>query len=647
MVSAASVKMPIPLQRQNQKIIKQAFMKKTNFNSVAHHMNNSIMVAIALLGMTFVSCTDDTETFDKHETGSSFKNDNQKVDILTGSLTDLYTNPIADTHYSLCIAGNSVKFGTTNNGPTTQATAVKNEDGSVSVKLASPVNGICSLSLRNLGYNYIDCEATKSDGTTEQIGFTPLGQSQKVGTRALLQSIDDNSMRTFESILRFGLKTMIEATPLKPAANQIMGLFPTFYEVPAEKPLSEYFREINSEFVNINHKLDDISNTIATYHDFDQVQIHQKEYSGLYNYNQRYLMMLASVLDAKAICPADSVQYYEQKYNEILEEWATGTVNSNEGRVAALNFIESTAKGTSDGKTWILAFDLCTENTYPWEHQGYDAREAFRTKELALCYESYVLTKMYNAIANPNLSDNLKELESVVDLYNKNKVVRDDKYAICQIPGANHIKILKGSFETVPEKSKIRDCRRHKDVEIYTYTVREFWKLNHKPIKEWFLIPDGESHNSSQVVGETERKIKSMLTISESEAIVKYYKGKKTMREVFRDEAQVFSQDDDVKASNKLYLLPVYGSDVKLKEVNDKFFHPNYRVIAEKMVYLDDKDNAIRSYDFGLAEFGRDYTNLFYWEQESNGKWIEYNHNVFKRLKVEERTEGWTPGIVR
>lgn len=499
---------------------------------------------------------------------------------------------------------------------------VKNGEGSIST-LDSNGNSqsakdIKSFTLRNVGAFYVECKANMSDGTTKEIGFVP----QAVTTRSL-----DMTETCVLTTMKMGLKVMIGNCPfLCPIVGDVVSLIPGLGTTSTDMSVTECFTKLNKQISKLDQKINNLAYEVKTYHDDDQIDAHRQEYNALQINNSTYINKLASITAAMDAASADSVKVYEKQFDDCVVEWAKASTKNGAGYSAAIQYLLNTANGSSDHKIWSKVFDACAERLFPWEHQGYDARDAFRDRDMVINAESIILLYFYHLTDDGkavDLTNAVEAYKTICASYDaeENKVVRDETHAICQIKGADHLKIDKKVFTTYdnPYPSPY-GCKVNRDFTDY-------------------VVPGLHYNNSDRYA------ITALLTVGEAEAIVNYYGGKYTFREILENEAGMTCVNE--AKSNKDVVMPLWKSHVTLTKVKDGHFKQNYKFTADKAIYLDNKKNTISSFVLGVhqAMVGDSFVDIIAGRNYDFVKTtITPCQCIVKVLKIDGRTTGWAPG---
>ena len=121
----------------------------------------------------------------------------------------------------------------------------------------------------------------------------------------------------------------------------------------------------------------------------------------------------------------------ETKRAEYLKEF-----NTMQGTIKTGTFMDNIASITVQKMSLYDAYDKYIYGCYPWEEQGYVARESFRALDMMTAFKGTVLAVLYyQGIGDESTAQAfLDKFATYLNYYNTTLVVRDDDHAVCQIP---------------------------------------------------------------------------------------------------------------------------------------------------------------------------------------------------------------------
>lgn len=191
----------------------------------------------------------------------------------------------------------------------------------------------------------------------------------------------------------------------------------------------------------VNYKLDSVSTMLGNLSQKMDVQ----EYAAIYNKRiSDYLGLdMVNADYFKGYCKA-LAEGNTAKADSIVNQWAKKEVNSADADIATYQFLLMTPAANNSGQKSVTEiYDYWVFMTTPWEHMGYDKRDALRQGDIITGYMGYVLAKAY--YENDKLMDHDTALKSLNKAYEdfckyykgKEKVERHNDKLICQIKGAN------------------------------------------------------------------------------------------------------------------------------------------------------------------------------------------------------------------
>ena len=118
------------------------------------------------------------------------------------------------------------------------------------------------------------------------------------------------------------------------------------------------------------------------------------------------------------------------KRSEYLKEF-----NSMQGTIKTSTFLDNIASITIQKMSIYDAYDKYIYGCYPWEEQGYTARESFRALDMITAFKGTLLAVLFYNDRNDSstIQAHLDKFARYLDYYNGSAVVRDDDHAVCQI----------------------------------------------------------------------------------------------------------------------------------------------------------------------------------------------------------------------
>ena len=127
----------------------------------------------------------------------------------------------------------------------------------------------------------------------------------------------------------------------------------------------------------------------------------------------------------------------------ILSKWANNVTKGDKPLYLTEQFINYLVNVTSLNLNMYKVYDTYVYNTVPWEHQGYEFREAMRANDMAVIGQNMTLAAMYNSlrddISEATRQSNAKDMTDFMNkfktFYEENPVERHEDKRICQIDG--------------------------------------------------------------------------------------------------------------------------------------------------------------------------------------------------------------------
>lgn len=215
------------------------------------------------------------------------------------------------------------------------------------------------------------------------------------------------------------------------------------------------------------------------------------------------------------------------KRQEFLNEF-----NAKQGTNKTNTFLDDISSLTIQNTRIYEAYDRYIYRCYPWEEQGYTARETFRSNDMLCAFMGTVLSALYYKSKNDTVSIKLHfdKFAKYLDYYNKLKVNRDLTHAVSQIAGCK-IRINK--------KVDRRDFRNQtwlaKGVEFNesyfesSNPYRQYWVPGSMAYTLAYGNPLGYPQDVYNKIGLNENEVNVML---------RFYGNKKSLQDILFNEAK-------------------------------------------------------------------------------------------------------------
>ncbi len=302
----------------------------------------------------------------------------------------------------------------------------------------------------------------------------------------------------------------------------------------------------------------------------------------------------------------------------VLNEWAVQDAGDFKAPYAVLHFLESTIMPCySNGKDITNIYDYWVFNTTPWEHEGYDKRDALRCGDIVVGFTGYMLARAYfeqeglvdHTTTLKNLDNDFKEFLSFYK--ERSKVERHNDRIVCQIKDAN-IVFHKDIF--------IRDMFNHPWIQKEYETLSQFMYFSPRP---------------EMVTSVLDRSLSS----KETEAIFNYYNPKdmngkyknatvKTMEQIMKEAGFEL----DKLQSDKKHVMTL--QDGGCHRVEESWFNRNYDFYYNKVAMVN-QDNLFRN-DFKVGcmwQASGSTWKIFHWDHYSAGDCQFFHTNIEKRYE--------------
>lgn len=408
--------------------------------------------------------------------------------------------------------------------------------------------------------------------------------------------------------------------------------------------VKEAYQKLSNTMEQIQAKLNSISDKMEDLDMKNALIDHNNEQSALFEANNNCMSQIASLCDGKANIDINYIKNNDalnKQVTSILREWGTTVVAGNSCNITAKLFVKKVVNGygiPGQQKSWAHIVDTYAERTFPWEHQGYEFREMYRSRDMITSLESAMILDLYHELIPGGTSLEQQYVTTLKDNYKKDEVVRDNDHAVCQIKGANHLKIDRKSYHHVP-------FFREGDTPTYTFSTdfvikREMHEMgigcmSYELIGSkapWFVIANGSKMNAD----EQKKAMSEMMTLQEAQAIFNHYGGKLSFHEILQNEAGI---TDNNYQTDKENIFMLSNGEVKLN-VN---WTDDTKVSVEQVCHMDRKDNTtFYGFYFGKCNHNKKYDDNDIYHYFNH--WTELNQNVhFKDMKIDSRTAGWQP----
>lgn len=225
--------------------------------------------------------------------------------------------------------------------------------------------------------------------------------------------------------------------------------------------------DVGAEFNKVNGKLDEIKNML----DKMYREITIADFRGtIQNRDQKYNELKPEVVSRmNRLLQADT----EKERKEVVLDWAGKSMMSSSSGVTATSQWGNLISSSMGGYTYIQCYDGYAKLAFPWEHDGYDFRDAARTADLTLYIDACVLTGLYYNLViagevegksekseRYNIDAFKKQMNDVIDYFSQpaNQVVRDEGKNQCQITGMTDFAVY---VNDTYEGYKWNDCDGH------------------------------------------------------------------------------------------------------------------------------------------------------------------------------------------
>lgn len=344
--------------------------------------------------------------------------------------------------------------------------------------------------------------------------------------------------------------------------------------------------DIKGELENMHAEIQKVENIL---HSVDG-KLDNMEYSRIYNERLKNLISLRSTN-----CTYLS-SYYEYiaegdtvNADAVIEAWSRKVIHENNIEYTMKEFLALTPKCNNMGQKSVTEiYDFWVFQTTPWEHMGYDKRDALRQGDIVTGYAGYVLLKaFYENDKLINHKNDLRELDEIFrnfcKFYEKNACVkRHYDRIVCQIQNANIV---------FKKNIKQRDMLNHPWFPNNT-------SMSGKTLTQFMYGDMG----SKKIDSATARK--RSLTKKEAEAIYNYYNSEYSenipdIEHVDKDASGKYSMESIMKSvgfdlselnEGKQHVMTLDDGCDK-----DRDFDYNYSLTYNNVVLANDANKPFRS----------------------------------------------------
>lgn len=339
----------------------------------------------------------------------------------------------------------------------------------------------------------------------------------------------------------------------------------------------------------VNDKLDNVTTMLG---DLSQ-KMDIQEYSAIYNKRiSDYLALdMVNADYFKGYCKA-LAEGNTAKADSIVNQWAKKEVNNADADIATYQFLLMTPQANNSGQKSVTeVYDYWVFMTTPWEHMGYDKRDALRQGDIITGYMGYILAKAY--YENDKLMDHDSALKSLNKAYEdfckfykgKEKVERHNDRLICQIKDANIV---------FKKNIKERDMFNHRWLPDNT-------KMISSSITDLMY---GDISGSGKI--HCKNVLRSSLTKNEAKVIYDYYNSsslRKARKDAGQEEYLTFEQILDSVGFNlgnfesgKHHVMTLNDD---CHEKGESMFNRNYFLYFDNVVVTNDKNPFKSNWEVG------------------------------------------------
>lgn len=307
------------------------------------------------------------------------------------------------------------------------------------------------------------------------------------------------------------------------------------------------------------------------------------------------------------------------KRMEYLQEF-----NNKQGTNKTNTFLDNIASLTIHNMSIYEAYDKFIYQCYPWEEQGYTARETFRANDMLCACMGTMLSALYYSSKGDTITikQHFDKLARYMKYYDENMVVRDDSHAVSQIAGCK-IRINK--------KVDRRDYKNQTWLAKGVEYEQSYFESSH-PIN-CYWVPGSMVYtlHYGNNLGYAEDDYHQMgLKESEVNTLLKFYGNKKTLRDIIFTEARCTMPFSESELKDKTLCIMRGNTSCNFSKDKSGSFASDDEICFS--AYTDDNNFLLRR--VGVPNIGyKDGKRLWYtlWIKKEkiaifNG-WKQYNDN--------------------
>lgn len=596
-----------------------------------------------MFSSVFTSCNDDLDNaLNVHEVSKDSAAHGMSIDGAYQSIAPLGQD---NRYMNIVVNGDTVMLRVTDaEGSVVNAVTakgVRDVQGRVSVVLDKAFEGMKSFTFETEGSFCYLLRAQMENGEQQRIAFWDNGVAPF--------SADDDVTNQF--MLKVAKGATVGLVKLLPGGSFFSGVVSAvFPSGSTDMKVGDAYKMLDRSMQQIKNQLNCISNKLENMDTRNVLIAHQELQGYLFTCNNMCMAQIASLV--KDIPNVDlnyimSHPELKKQIYEVMLAWGNYNVQGNPAVSTSQHFITDVANGYGLGekKSWSHLVDTYAERTYAWEHQGYEIRELYRSRDMITALQASMLLNLYHEMVSSVVDFDQTNMEAIRDNFLKYAVVRDNDHAVCQIPGANHLKIARSSYATVPFMNADNTPTFNFENEYWIRkTAQKFigqmvFSDNTYRDLSWFVVPNGWKMKEE----DQKAALGKMITLQEAQTIYNYYGGKLSFHEILQNEAGI--PDKDYK-TDKDNVMMVSNGNVKWETCTESFFGKDrIKLDVEHVCHMDRKNNDTFA-GYGLGIFNKkelhDGENNIWLSFDS---WYKHEDNVhIKNMTVDSREAGWTPG---
>ncbi len=349
-----------------------------------------------------------------------------------------------------------------------------------------------------------------------------------------------------------------------------------------EPDIANELEDMKSQICKVENMIKDMDKKMT---DAEDAAIYNERLKNLITLRSHNCTYLASYYEHLAAGDTASA-------NATLDDWQRHTINKNNVDYTVKEFLTLTPERNNSGQKSVLdIYDYWVFQTTPWEHMGYDKRDALRQGDIITGFAGYILTKAYyekDKLINrkAQIEELNAEFDNFCKFYEGNEYVkRHTDRLVCQIEKANIV---------------FKKTLKERNMETHPWFPNET-SMYKKTLKQ---VMYGDKRGTTKISSTT--ALTRSLTKDEAKAIYDYYNsagsknipgienikkspnGKRSLESIM----EYVGFDLSTLKDDKQHVMTL--NDDCHKE-SESLFNSNYHFYYDNVALMTDAENPFRS----------------------------------------------------